>query len=80
MKVDAKLVRAVQRKLKPCLWKTLGLATSEGPEKCASYLAEDPETADRRASLLVRHDMFVSCQKVLHRLSSVGPPSSSAGA
>ncbi|KAL0571649.1 hypothetical protein V5O48_010307 [Marasmius crinis-equi] len=63
--MDLHFLKALGKEMQPFLVTKLGLGTSGASERCARYLAEDPEIVARRNELLARRQRLESVQREL---------------
>jgi hypothetical protein len=58
--IDLKFVKAITKELQPFLISELGLGTSHANDRCAKYLAENPNVVARRDELVSRKNRLES--------------------
>jgi hypothetical protein len=63
--IDLKFVKAITKELQNFLISELGLGTEHANDRCAKYLADDPNVVARRDELLARKNRLESVKMEL---------------
>lgn len=58
--IDLKFVKAITKELQPFLISELGLGSAHANDRCAKYLAENPNVVARRDELVSRKNRLES--------------------